>query len=760
MSSLRLWNVLFLGSVGIVALLACGDGPVTAGGGGGSDKDGGAEAGGGDDFYPAEFGLDERPSNATCKAPARPPSTAPVGFERAFQTVAFGGAPMMLAQRPNDGSRWYVALRNGTISYFPAQGATGAPTPAGSLTTLATAFPVVAGKRVNETGEGGFLGFAFHPKFGENGRLYVTWTSYSGRSVIGYVTSTDGGNTFTSYETILSFDQTTSTNHKGGGLAFGKDGYLYASFGDGGGSDDQWENGQKTTGFFAKVLRIDVDNVPPDAKYGIPDGNPFKNGGGEPATFAYGLRNPFRFSIDRESGEVWAGDVGQNRWEEIDLIKAGGNYGWPCREGTHDYSMNPARCPSPRPQGIIDPVTEIEHTPTTNTRSITGGVVYRGKKIPGLAGTYIFGDYKKQETFTLTTNPVTGASTTTKIEDAPAVPWVHFAEDVDGEIYGVGFNGVVQRVVQKPGAPDAAPFPDRLSKTGCVDASDPKKPASGLVPFGVNAALWSDGAEKERFIALPDGKTITVGADGDFEFPPGTVLVKTFSIAGKRIETRLFVRHDDGAWAGYTYEWLDDESDAVYLPSSKIKRVADQPWYYPSRSDCVRCHTEAAGRSLGLEIGQLNTDFAYPSTNRISNQLATLEKIGMFSAPLGSPPDSLPKLALPYGPDGAEDRARAYLHANCSGCHRPNGGGRGPLDLRYTTSFKDTKACNGATEAGDLGVADAKLLVPGAPEKSVMSLRIHAKGSNRMPPLASSVVDEKGTALVDEWIRSVAACPP
>ena len=140
------------------------------------------------------------------------------------------------------------------------------------------------------------------------------------------------------------------------------------------------------------------------------------------------------------------------------------------------------------------------------------------------------------------------------------------------------------------------------AKSGCVDPTDAKKPASGLVPYGVNAALWSDGAQKDRWVAIPDGKNITVSdTDGDFDFPNGTVLMKTFTVAGKRTETRLFMRHDDGGWNGYTYEWLDDGSDAVLLPAGKTKTVGAQTWTFPSRSDCVGCHSEAAGRSLGLE---------------------------------------------------------------------------------------------------------------------------------------------------------------
>src|SRR5262249_37860974 len=154
----------------------------------------------------------------------------------------------------------------------------------------------------------------------------------------------------------------------------------------------------------------------------------------------------------------------------------------------------------------------------------------------------------------------------------------------------------------------------------------------------------------------------------------------------KRVETRLYMRHDDGGWAGYSYEWLDDQSDAVLLPSSKARPLGSQTWYYPSRADCTRCHNDAAGHTLGPEIGQLNGDFTYPTTNRTSNQLATLEHIGMFSKPLGAAPSQLARYPDPLGTSAPEGRARAYLHANCSICHRPSGPGGGAFDIRFATA--------------------------------------------------------------------------
>lgn len=731
---------------------ACGDDEAPPGGVDPAN-DGGGDGGGPDSRPPtrAEFGLDTRPSNTTCKAPARPPSSAPVQWQQAFANL---GVPTMIAQRPGDASRWYVARRGGLLTYFPSNAP---PANASDMTTAANLATIAGTPGFTQAGEGGFLGLAFHPKFAQNGKVYVSFTATGGtgsmRSVIAELTSTNGGDSFGAYKTILVFDQPGDTNHKGGGITFGKDGYLYVSFGDGGGGDDTHVKGQTKDGFFSKVLRLDVDNPSGGKQYGIPAGNAFPNGGGAPETFAYGFRNPFRISVDRETNELWVGDVGQNKWEEIIQAKAGGNYGWPCREGKHDYittTDNAQKCPSM--SNLLDPVVEHEHVPN-NSRSITGGVVYRGKAIPQFVGTYVYGDFEQQELWALSFDATTGAPKTTKLNDPnPVASWVSFAEDADGEIYAVALSqSTAWKLVPSAGGTPST-FPDLLSKTGCKDTAN-------LVPYGVNAQLWSDGADKERFIALEDGAKIAVGPSGDFDFPNGTVLVKSFKLGGKYVETRLLVRHDDGGWAGYTYEWNDAQTDATLLLGSKTKEVGAQRWYFPSRSDCVRCHTEAAGRTLGLELGQQNGDFVYASTNRIANQLKTLEHIGMFASPLGGPVDQLAVIPAPEGSAPLQDRARAYLHSNCANCHRPQGGGGGPLDLQFTTALGAMNACNVDGDRGDLGVAAAKLIVPGDPSKSLVSLRSHALGANRMPPLASSVVDVAGLKVVDDWIASITACP-
>jgi uncharacterized repeat protein (TIGR03806 family) len=282
--------------------------------------------------------------------------------------------------------------------------------------------------------------------------------------------------------------------------------------------------------------------------------------------------------------------------------------------------------------------------------------------------------------------------------------------------------------------------------------------AAGVIPFRVNAPLWSDGLDKERGMALPNGTRIAVRADGDFDFPIGTVLTKTFSHVGRRIETRLFMRHANGAWAGYSYEWNDAQTDAILLPDGKTKSIGDRSWTFPSRSDCMRCHTSAANFVLGPELGQLNGDLTYPSTGRTANQLTTLEHIGMFASALPASRPSFP--AYDDASVSTELRARSYLHANCSGCHRPSGGaGRAAFDVRFGTSFAATNTCNVTPSGEDVGVPGAKIIVPGAPESSVLSIRMHRLDGFRMPPLASSRVDGQGVGLIDTWIQGIGGCP-
>jgi hypothetical protein len=314
--------------------------------------------------------------------------------------------------------------------------------------------------------------------------------------------------------------------------------------------------------------------------------------------------------------------------------------------------------------------------------------------------------------------------------------------------------------------------PMLLSQTGCVDPSDPKLPAPSLIPYDVNSPLWSDGATKERYVSLPPGTKIGVKdcdvdpakcalieeggtgeEEGHWDLPVKTVLVKTFIIDGKRVETRLLMRFAATTWLGFSYEWNDEETDATLLPDFKDKPVGEQTWHYPSRSQCLECHTRAGGRSLGLSTRQLDRMHTYP--DGAMNQVEKFVALGYLDAM----PKALDAYPDPFGSEPLEQRARSYLQTNCAICHRA-GGTVSDVDLRYTTSFAGTTLCNGMVIKG---TGDAMLpqirLVPGDPATSNISFRMHDTAVYRMPKIGSSVVDPMGTALVDEWVTSIQACP-
>jgi uncharacterized repeat protein (TIGR03806 family) len=293
-----------------------------------------------------------------------------------------------------------------------------------------------------------------------------------------------------------------------------------------------------------------------------------------------------------------------------------------------------------------------------------------------------------------------------------------------------------------------------------VNPNDPKQPAAGLIPYGINAPFWSDDAEKDRWVALPEGQRITIAANGDWELPTGAVLVKTFRLGTRLIETRLFMRHTDGAWGGFSYEWNPQQTDATLVPGGASRDLGGgRQWVFPSETQCLQCHTSAAGRSLGLETAQLNRDFIYPQTGRTADQLYTLSHIGTFVAPVTNPA-SEPALADPADASASLDaRARAYLHTNCSQCHRPGGPTPTPLDLRATTALGMTNACNTAPQSGDLGIgASARLIAPGSAANSLVVQRMNRRDQHAMPPLASLEVDAAGVALITQWINGLTGC--
>jgi uncharacterized repeat protein (TIGR03806 family) len=701
------------------------------------------------------FGLDERPANPGCIAPERPTDGTFLVTVDAFPAAPAFTQPTKILQAPGDASRWFVLEKGGLLKVFSTAN------PASVSTWLDLTGPV------NPAGEGGLLGMAFHPNWPATREVFISYTT-DGSPLTSRISRfiVDNATQPGSYteQVVLTVNQPYD-NHNGGDIAFGPDGALYIGLGDGGSANDPDNLAQNHTRLLGKMLRINVVGVAfPSPGYTIPGDNPFagnaKCGAGSnaaacPEIFASGLRNPWRWSFDRPTGDLWLGDVGQSSREEINRIQRGGNYGWDCREGLLDFSGG-SGCSIPSPMtGPIDPVIDYPHG--NGDASVTGGFVYRGAALPGLQGRYVFGDFSSGRIRALTSNGLGGYAS----EELLNTPYniSAFGLGEDGELYLADYGGGRIYRLGSGNAGGGDTIPSSLADTGCVSASDPTQPAPGLVPYAVNAPFWSDGAFKERWLALPDGFRINIEASGDFDFPSGSVLMKTFRLGGKLVETRLLMRHPDGVWAGYTYEWNDAQTAATRVIGGKTRFVNGQNWIYPSEGDCLRCHTAAAGFALGPEIAQLNRSFTYPTTGRNANQLATLEHIDMFSAPLPAPPESLPALANPADASASLDnRARAWLETNCAQCHRPGGPTPSGIDLRALTPLASTGTCDVPPQAGDLGIPNARLLAPGDAGRSILVARSNRRDGNGMPPVGSNQVDSGGVALLSEWINSLGGC--
>ncbi len=700
---------------------------------------------------PEVVGLDARPDNLTCVAPARASVGAAIDVTDAFPGLPAIAQPVKVLVEPVANPRWFVLRKSGQLVVFDPDAAT-------SWSTYVDLSAVV---RANS--EGGLLGMAFHPDYPAVAEIFLYYTingpstemqSVISRFILDDIVSPSAPGAGTIEEVILQVDQFAS-NHNGGDIAFGADRMLYIGFGDGGGGGDPQETGQDTTRLLGAFLRIDV--IGTGTGYDIPAGNPFAgnakcgpgvNAASCPEIYAWGVRNPWRWSFDPPTGDLWAGDVGQGAWEEIDQIEAGGNYGWDCREGAHDFELS--GCAGP----FIDPVSEYAHT--SGNASITGGFVYRGTNIPTLQGRYVFADFASGRIWALQSDGM-GGYTNDELLVSSTQP-SSFGIDQDGELYFTDYNnGRIMRLVTSGGGAD--PVPELLSDSGCVDPADITHPYSGLVPYEINAPFWSDGAAKDRHIGLPNSATISIDTNDDWVFPAGTVLVKNFRLNGRLIETRHLMRHPDGVWAGYTYEWNVTETEATRVRGGKTEVIDGQNWVFPDEAECLRCHTNVATVALGPETAQLNRDFTYPSTGRTHNQLETLDAISMFSSPLPGDPATLPDMPDPA--DTAADlgqRARSYLHTNCSQCHQPGGPTPVNIDLRYTTELPDTNACNVVPDAGGLGIMMPRIIAPGDAARSVLVERVSRRDIFGMPTLGSTIPDTAGVALLTDWVNGLVNC--
>ncbi len=620
---------------------------------------------------------------------------------------------------------------------------------------------------------------AFHPDFARNGFVYLFSNGPTGdqkrtNRVARYTVAPDTHVIAPdSEQTVIEW---RSMGHDGGDLVFGLDGMLYITTGDGTGDSDTWDSGQTLDDLLGSVLRIDVDK-PTDARpYAVPADNPFvntPNARGE--IWAYGLRNPWRMCVDRQTGHLWVGNNGQDLWETAHLVNRGDNFGWSVYEGSHPFYLGRRRGPTP----LVLPTIEHHHA---EFRSLTGGDVYYGQQFPELAGAYLYGDYSSGRIWGMKHDGQHPLWHRELADTQLAI--AAFRTTRSGQLLVVDHTGgALYRLVRNQTTAPPTPFPQRLSETGLFATTSEHRPAAGVIPYSINAPGWHDGATAERYLAVPGDAQVGYTSGPSWTFPDGTALVQTLSIEQssredgadaneatiRRIETRVLLRQQ-GEWAGFSYRWNDEQTDAVLVPrdgADATLPIADsQPqrsWRFPSRAECLACHSRAANFVLGLTEAQLNRDHNYPAG--ADNQLRSLDHIGLFSAPLPKPPAELARLTDPHdesqdGSQNIEARARAYLHVNCSVCHVAAGGGNARMELGLATPTADMKLIGARPQHDTFGIDNAMLVAPGEPDRSVLVRRLSQRGAGQMPPLVSRAVDVAAVELLRTWISQLQPTRP
>ncbi|MCL4178491.1 MAG: PQQ-dependent sugar dehydrogenase [Verrucomicrobia bacterium] len=721
-----------------------------------------------------------RVQNSTLQVPIVPP-TQGFAVTTAFQGLSFA-APVAIVSPPHETNRLFIVEKAGRI-----QAITNLDEP--NLTLF-----LDISEKVNPMSEGGLLGLAFHPGYQTNRQFFVFYTlntttgagtGFHDRLARFEIDPTNPNRALPASEVplITQFDQ--AGNHNAGDLHFGPEGYLYVSLGDEGGGGDQYANSKFIDrDFFCAILRLDVDqrpgNLTPNphpaatTNYAIPSDNPFVgatefNGLSiDPLDvrtefWAVGLRNPWRFSFDPATGWLYCGDVGQGAWEEINRIERGGNYGWNYLEGIQTSSGSP-------PEGTVlaPPILAYPRSgdPAYIGNSVTGGVVYRGDRISQLYGDYVFGDYGSGNIWALRYDG-TQATDWRKLTAGTGI--VAFGTDPsNGDILVAEISaGRIRRLIYNQDS-TGTPLPPTLAETGSFADLASLTPHAGIEPYEVNAPFWSDDAVKTRWFSVPDtDQFIAFNPDQPWLFPAGTVWIKHFDLeitngvpeSSRRLETRFLVRNNDGVH-GFTYRWNEDQKDATLVPESgrdeAIQRYTagstyTQTWRYPSRSECLACHTPEAGYALGFDTFQLNRDRAFGTV--VTNQILGLSQMGYFHEAV-TEAATLPKhVAIDDTSATVQDRIRSYLTVNCVQCHQPAGTARGLWDARPSTSLADAGIIDGPL-INNTGDPNQRVVTPGSLETSMLLTRISRLGPGHMPPLATDKLNQAAIDLLASWIQS------
>jgi len=746
------------------------------------------------------FAASLRIPNSSLNVPATPPVTTYTTVD-AFPALTFI-QPINLATVPGDAQRLFVVQRGGIIRVVPNIGA-----PAAQVFLDLAALCTSRGERLpsNQPGDvdRGLMSMAFHPQHNNAAhtgyrRFFVFYSVVASGQFYFRISrfTVQPGNTNaadTASETVLIQQLDPNGFHLGTDMHFGNDGYLYVSTGDGGGQNDSRRYGQRINlDFHCALLRLDADKLPGNpepnlhasvprdagvARYSVPADNPFVTAGGAPVSFngqslpatsvrtefyAVGLRNPFRFSVDAPTGEILVGDVGQSAREEINLITAGGNYGWSWREGTLD---GPNAGEAVGGFTSLPPLHEyVIGNGEGQGHSITGGIVYRGANLPALEGDYIFSDYVDGHVWALRRSG--GPASVTRLTGNAG--FAAFAADPsNGDVLAADIQE--NRIYRLVAGGSAGNYPATLRATGLFADLTDLSPAPGVLPYHVNVPFWSDHAHKRRWFTIPDPvSAMTWSRDGLWTYPDGMIWVKHFDLettrgnpaTARRIETRLLVKNAGGSY-GVSYRWNEAQTDAVLVTDGGedidiniIENGTPRVQHYriPSRGECISCHNSSAGHALSFTTRQLNRSESIHGFS--GNQLSLLHSAGFFD----SPPDEvnfLPRhVAAGETQFSLEARVRSYLDVNCANCHRSGGPATPSWDGRAHLTLAQTQIINGQAAANGGDPAN-RLIVPGNTTRSIILNRMAVtNGFTRMPPLGSSELDQASIALLTEWINS------
>jgi uncharacterized repeat protein (TIGR03806 family) len=710
-----------------------------------------------EDSPPRDFGLDHRTPWMNSKLVGSPEPPLPYTVEKIFPKLDLP-TPIYIAVEPGSNWLWVIVHAAGDK---PSR-----------IVRFENAPDISTFETIYEAPDRIIYSVGFDPDFAANRRVFVftngpTKEAERQDRVARY--EFDAGPPARLLpESELAIIQWRSAGHDGGDLAFGNDGMLYLTTGDGTGDSDGWNSGQTVDDLLGSVLRIDVRDATLENPYRVPDDNPFvKLPGAKPEIWAYGLRNPWRMSYDSKSDQLWVGNNGQDLWETAHLVRPGENYGWSVYEGSHPFYLERQRGPTP----IVPPTVEHSHA---EFRSLTGGVVYHGDVLPDLDGAYVYGDYSSGRIWGMKhdgTKPLWHR----ELADT-SLMLSGFVVDGHGQLLIADHGSGIYRLIPSPDSEPRAPFPTLLSETGLFADTAAHQVDPGLIPYSVNAPAWMDGATAERFMAVPGESKVSYSAGSSWTFPDGTALVQTLYMQVKpgesasplRVETRVLLKQQN-EWAGYSYRWNDSQTDAELVPRGGAEtelniattdgHLEKQKWRFPSRTDCLACHSRAANFVLGISESQLNRRHGYASGT--FPQLETLDHIGLFAAELPKTETERPRLADPY--DSAcdlEARARAYLHVNCAVCHIAAGGGNARMELGSGTPHEKLELIEARPQHDSFGLANAMLVAPGDSDRSVLVHRLATRGKGQMPPVWSNRVDKEAVALFRQWIAELKPSKP